>query len=152
MRVPEASGGGLRTAIRLELPSRNYLSRVFGRRSGARTKSTKGALVHIDNPDVLWMALGWNGDGTPTARPRRRRKRAKKPRERRAPFAKRSANLVICQMRIAPGASGNGACASTLGAGTSIPGCGPTTVKSPLGWRVASSPGQALLRQWRETV
>src|SRR5271165_2450765 len=52
MRVPEASGGGLRTAIRLELPSRNYLSRVFGRRSGARTKSTKGALVHMDNQDV----------------------------------------------------------------------------------------------------
>jgi len=52
MRVPEASGAGLRTAIRLGLPSGNCLSKIFGRRSGARTKSTKGALVHIDNPDV----------------------------------------------------------------------------------------------------
>jgi hypothetical protein len=51
MRVPEASGAGLRTAIRLGLPSGNCLSRVFGRRSGARTKSTKGALVHMNNPD-----------------------------------------------------------------------------------------------------
>jgi hypothetical protein len=67
MRVPEASGAGLRTAIRLGLPSGNCLSRVFGRRLGARTKSTKGALVHIDNPDVLGMALGRNGDGTSTA-------------------------------------------------------------------------------------
>jgi hypothetical protein len=67
MRVPEASGAGLRTAIRLGLPSGNYLSRVFGKRSGARIESTKGALVHMDNPDVLGMALGRHGDGTSTA-------------------------------------------------------------------------------------
>src|SRR5947209_8318 len=130
MRVPEASGAGLRTETRLRLPSGNRLAKAIQEVCESRTKSTKGALVHRDNPDVLGMALGRNGDGTPTARPRHRRKRAsKKTRERRAPFAKRYASLVPCQMRIAPGASGNGACASTLSAGTSIPGCAPTSVK-----------------------
>ena len=51
MRVPEASGAGLRTAPgqgrRLRIGSR----KVFRRRARAATKSTKGALVHMDNPD-----------------------------------------------------------------------------------------------------
>jgi hypothetical protein len=64
MRVPEASGAGLRTAIRLGLPSGNCLSKIFGRRSGARTKSTKGALVHKDNLYGAAVGLGWSQDGT----------------------------------------------------------------------------------------
>ena len=52
MRVPEASGAGLRTAIWLGLPSGNCLSESVREAFESPTKSTKGALVHIDNPDV----------------------------------------------------------------------------------------------------
>src|SRR5271163_180461 len=44
MRVPEASGAGLRTATRRRS------------RATAGTKSTKGALVHMDNPDCRTTA------------------------------------------------------------------------------------------------
>ena len=51
MHVPEASGAGLRTAIRLGLPSGNCLSESVREAFESPTKSTKGALVHMDNPD-----------------------------------------------------------------------------------------------------
>ena len=151
--TPEASGVGLRTGSRLGPQAGNGLAPVIQEDvvcRGYKHQRCIGAYGQPQRPrDGTLTERRRHTDGTSTAPPKAREH--KKKREERAPFAKHSARLVPCQMRIAPGFSGNDACTNTLGAGTSIPGCGPIIVKFLLLWRLASSPGQAWSRQWPET-
>jgi len=89
-----ANGDSVRAAVR-EL--------FVGECSGGRTKSTKGALVHMDSLNVLEMARGRNGDGTPKARSRHRRKRASTRKAR----GTRAVRKTLCEAGAMSGANGS---------------------------------------------
>ena len=69
----------------------------------AGTKSTNGALVHMDSLNVLEMELGRNRDGKPKARSRHRRKRASTRKAR----GTRAVRKTLCEAGAMSDASGS---------------------------------------------